>query len=141
MNHLITCKTCEKQLAALAETCPGCGAPNDWVHEDIQRFISAGATVPTARPFTYSNNKTHLSGQTAPRSPLWAWVVSALLFLASMLGFVLLGWVATFVLGGLCIVVLRLTQTTDYFQADLQARSWSSSNDRFWLPVRQLLKL
>jgi hypothetical protein len=141
MSGLISCKTCSGQLAALADACPACGAPNDWVHEDIRRFISEGPKIATTKSFNYSNTKTTLTGQTASRSPVWAWALGAVVFLAAMVGFFMWGIWATLLLGALAGLVIKLPARPDYFQADLQARTWTSSNERFWRPVRQLLKL
>ena len=138
---LIDCKTCGGKLAALAEACPGCGAPNDWMHEDIQRFVEASSAVATSRPFSYSQSKTTLSGQTELRTPIWAWMLAAFVCLASTLAFFFFPLWAVLIGGAACGVILKGTQRADYFQADLQARTWVSSNERFWQPVRQMLRL
>ncbi len=48
MNELTECATCKGSLAALAAVCPHCGAPNTYVHPNIQLFLKQKDTIPVA---------------------------------------------------------------------------------------------
>jgi hypothetical protein len=36
---LIPCDVCGRQIATQAAACPGCGAPNEWLHPEIRAFL------------------------------------------------------------------------------------------------------
>jgi hypothetical protein len=38
---LTACPTCSRAIAKEAVSCPGCGAPNKWVHPEIVRFFKS----------------------------------------------------------------------------------------------------
>lgn len=38
---LTSCVACGRDIAKEAASCPGCGAPNKWVHPEIMRFLEA----------------------------------------------------------------------------------------------------
>lgn len=141
MNELIECKTCGKAIASLAEACPSCGAPNDWLHPDIAHFLSIKDATGISRPFNYTTTKTTVSGQTAAKPPVWAWVIAAMISGIAAFLFMLSGFLWAFIVGVFAAVVLNSTRRFDHFHADVANRSWTSSNDRFWKPVRVVLKL
>src|SRR4051794_27570372 len=38
---LIACGACGNQIAVAAAACPKCGAPNSWLHPEIERFAAS----------------------------------------------------------------------------------------------------
>ena len=140
MSELIVCKTCQRSISALAEACPGCGAPNAWRHEAIQHFLSVKDKL-VAKPFTYEAGRATLVGQTAPGRPWWSVALALLAFLSVALAWVV-GAYLWFGFGSVLAVVLwSHKRKCDWFKADLAQRSWESTDEKLWAPVRSSLGL
>lgn len=140
---LIECMTCHTPIAALAEECPKCAAPNAWQHPHIEAFITQRATIPTTRKFNYWNNKTSIWGETKARAPWWAKAVAIMIGLPGFAYSMLSGqviWLPALLGFGLAIF-LHFTAKKEWFKADLKAKTWASNNEKFWRPVRELLKM
>jgi len=56
---LMNCDACGERIATAAVVCPKCGAPNKWVHPEIERFRQA---FRSSRPFTYTWDKFAVHG-------------------------------------------------------------------------------
>ena len=141
MNELIECKTCKKSIACLAENCPACGAPNDWLHPDVAQFLSWRKTAVNSRHISFANTKTAVSGQTATYSPWWAWAVALVICVIGSLVMMLHSFIASLPAVFITFLILLLTKRCDHFRADVVNRQWSSSNDAYWQHVRSALKL
>lgn len=141
MNDLIECKACKKPLACLAVACPSCGAPNDWVHPDLARFRTGKDATGISKPFTFTTTKTTIAGQTKAKAPLWAWFIAVAMWMASAFAFVTAGffWMMAWSAGA--AFVLLASRRADHFVADVVAKTWSSSNEKLWWPVRLALGL
>lgn len=141
MNELIECTTCHEPVARLAAACPKCGAPNTWVHPAIAKLIAGAATIGTVRPFNFTYTKTAINGQTASYTPSWAWALIAAFLVMGAIAFLAnsWGWLA------ICAFAAAFTKTgTQRFQsfsADLQAGTWTSTDEYFWAPVRKELAI
>ena len=61
-NELIACRACNHMIARAARTCPGCGAPNTWIHPEIQRFINGCKSFRNTPPFQYVHEALILQG-------------------------------------------------------------------------------
>ena len=77
---LIKCETCGKEISVLADRCPGCGAPNTWIHPSITYFLSIKDQTGVSEKFTFWSNKTELWGNTEKRLKWWMWVILILCF-------------------------------------------------------------
>lgn len=139
-TDLVPCKSCGAQLSVLAQACPKCGAPNNWQHPVIERFHADRASIRARRAFTFHASKTKVWGATASFVPIWANALAMLISVTGVFaGLLLGGWFSIGVAVGLVILVMSTTSRRETFEADLQAGSWASSNDRFWQPVRSRL--
>jgi hypothetical protein len=142
MAGLIDCLTCEKQMAALADKCPHCGAPNGWVHERIQRFIAAGDSIATTKRFNYTHTKTELTGFTGREDPLWVRLTCTAICLFGAVVSIFFGWmpvVLAIVLS--CVLFWANQRPAATFHADFERGTWTSTDEAFWKPVRELLGL
>lgn len=96
----------------------------------------------TSRPFSYWHNKFEVWGETKSRAPWWAYVLSVLIIAGAMIWALLGGstwWMLA--LSGLAGAVLALSGRKDSFKADLRTKTWVSSNEKLWRPVRDFLKV
>ncbi|WP_415900552.1 hypothetical protein [Neptuniibacter sp. QD48_11] len=41
---LIQCTYCTSEIASIAEACPQCGAPNEWIHPRLVEFLEVEST-------------------------------------------------------------------------------------------------
>jgi len=140
LNILLTCKACSGSVAALADKCPHCGAPNDWRHPKIEAFYKDLANIGTAQPFSVWCNKTSVWGETAAKPALWAQIFFGLsLVVAALLSLVFSWWIVfvTAFVGG---IVMATVQTKKSFRADLAAETWASNDNEFWRPVIERLR-
>ena len=64
---LCPCTSCGQVIATTADKCPGCGAPNKWVHPKIKQLIEGPGLV--AEKMKYSYTKTTVSGATEKDIP------------------------------------------------------------------------
>lgn len=79
-SNLTKCGACGKEISCLADRCPSCGAPNDWVHPKIQHFIdSTDDKFEVSKEYDYEYNKLRLTGYTEKKTPLWVYGVAVLL--------------------------------------------------------------
>lgn len=141
MSELIKCNTCGQAIASLAQSCPSCGAPNDWLHPDVVHFLSVKDATGISKKFFYTHTKTTIAGQTEASSPVWAWVIAAVICAIGGVLTLMLGIVAMLPVFLISFFVLLLTKRADHFHADVGNRTWSSSNEPLWKPVRVTLKL
>lgn len=49
--NLIACQVCGNQVATSAAACQKCGAPNKWVHPEIERFRNSIGQFDNLQPF------------------------------------------------------------------------------------------
>ncbi len=139
---LIQCKACDRPISPLAEACPQCGAPNSWRHPLIDAFYVAKDAIGTSRPFTFRSNKTKIWGETKAQAPLRAKLFAALvLVVVGLPAIAIWGIVGAFVAGAMSVVPIIVMGRSEKFSADLDARTWTSSNDVFWRPVKEKLQL
>jgi hypothetical protein len=62
-NTLIPCPSCGREIAASANSCPGCGAVNSYVHPEIKRFIEfAGTELPIRFHYWHLRTKVWAEG-------------------------------------------------------------------------------
>ncbi|MFM9902156.1 MAG: hypothetical protein ACKVOT_14185 [Polaromonas sp.] len=141
MNELIDCKTCKKPIACVAEICPSCGAPNDWLHPDVAHFLAVQGKISVSKPFNFWHTKTTITGRTEASAPLWALLVAAFLGCAGVLMFLVFGFISAVVVFFFVFLLLLATKRYQHFSADVVSRTWSSSNDRLWSPIKATLKL
>lgn len=147
MNQLITCAACGNSIAPLAASCPKCGAPNDWQHPDIKAFLDGAPRLAVSRPCYFWNSKNEVWGETRVRYAWWAWLISALVLIIAVgyatifSGSVLSFFGSLLAASVVAAVVMKGAAIKDTFRADLVRRTWSSTNDVFWQPVKASLKV
>lgn len=135
---LINCDACGKEISAMAAQCPGCGAPNNWIHPNIKHFISVKDQTGMSKPFTFQWNKTEIWRGTEAKLPWWLWLV--IIFCAAP-GF------AFGIIPGLIIapvayfILIQFYGKKHEFKANLQEGTWVSSDDQLWQPVKSILKI
>lgn len=132
---LIRCEACSREISTLAAQCPGCGAPNTWIHPDIRKFIDAKDKINTVAKFEFQYNKVEIWGTSVSTVKWWFWVVTGILVFA---GFVF-GVVPGLIFVGIAWYIIE--KKKQQFRANLQDRTWQSSNDEFWRPVKAALNL
>lgn len=139
-QSLIACTSCGKDIAALAVTCPGCGAPNGWRHPGIDAFYAGKDRTGVSKPFTFQSDKTKVWGQTAKRLTKTGYaVLGGYGIIGGPLVLLFTGFWGAFIFFLIGGALSMSMQKQDTFTADLQSKSWISSNDIFWQPVRKLI--
>jgi len=156
---LISCKACQKQIARTAPACPQCGAPNDWTHSEVQRFLASAQSfeLPTQWFYFTSHEAVWGNAMAEPTEKGGAKVVSTGMTLFGvgllLMFFGPIGWS----IGGLLITVglflavagslfmkssdIEITQTE--FRVDFSGPSphWQSNDDEFWKDVKDFFRL
>lgn len=136
--NLFQCEACQKEISTLADKCPGCGAPNNWIHPKIKHFLSVKDQIGIADGWNYKYTKTELCGSTVPTLPWWLWFV--VLFCA-VPGFAF-GIIPGMIIAPIAYYILKLMYGKTYsFKADLKNGTWQSDNDAIWQPVRAALEI
>lgn len=135
---LINCDACSKEISVLAAQCPGCGAPNSWIHPNIKHFISVKDQTGMSKPFTFQWNKTEVWGGTETKLPWWLWLV---IFFCAVPGFAF-GLIPGLIIAPVTyFILLQMYGKKHEFKANLQEGTWVSSDDEFWQPVKSILKI
>lgn len=150
-NEALTpCSACKKSISVQAETCPSCGAPNDWLHPAIQRLVEQKDQLGKAFNFRYKRHE--VWGGTERKVPIvinvicWTLFIGifsvAYLFGAVGLAFGPIGLITTVILfvGYSCVVPFVFGKKQS-FEANLLTKQWQSSDDDFWREVKTTLKL
>lgn len=160
---LMSCSACGQQIATTALACPKCGAPNNWLHPEIERFRASLGQFNEMPPFNIKWDRfvlrgtaevkrgAHLFGDIGVKA-----IAVGLLFM--LLGAFLpgtLGILVPWIVGPLCFfggVVLMLIsmlgndQATDFvvtFVVDFSQSPpiWQSDDDDFWKNVKKFFLL
>ncbi len=153
---LIVCNTCQRQIAATANACPGCGAANRWVHPEIERFNVQAGKLETKSPFKYDHTNTWIRGYATvkrqkPQAIVGGWcliILGVVPFGLWCLGLLqrhpeaALASLAFIPLGiGLLIAAGFMKDLPEdvKFQVDLATTppTWQSNDDEFWKPVKE----
>lgn len=133
---LVKCSACSKDISALATACPGCGAPNMWVHPSITQFLSVKDQTGVAKKFKFWSNKIEIWGETEPSLSWWKVLLFFLLvpgLFAGLLGIIFVTVVY--------VMVLYVYGKKKQFKANLHTGTWQSNDEKFWQPVRAILKI
>jgi hypothetical protein len=149
-SDLTDCKACATRISILADKCPSCGAPNDWIHPDIKRLLEVRSEIGTAEKFKLEWNNIEAWGKTRKKTSRLVSFLALLIFLGIYLPLGFLGTIGKglgpiniFLVIGLALLMVVLLDPlfgkNKVFHANLQARSWTSSDDSFWQPVRSVL--
>jgi hypothetical protein len=159
----LNCGTCNKEISKLANACPNCGAPNDWVHPSVADFMANLNDYKEMPEFQAYSDKTSATGiSNKPSGP----ALGALCFIAGVL---ILGLVAVLAFDsfyqykiqlvmavGLWIAKLPLinleilgfvllyggyhfsVNSVVRFDADFKDGTfkWTSNDDKFWAEVK-----
>jgi hypothetical protein len=150
---LIECNYCNKPIAITANKCTSCGAPNSWVHPDIQEFLNLKIESECTEQYdhqwmniTYSVNKSEIRGvaRKQPKKIAFelgaAWIFCLFYGWASD-GVIPIGRIATIIV---CILgamhLLGLFHNRYYwFEANLDTKTWKSNSDYFWTKYKKAL--
>lgn len=138
IEKLINCESCNHPHSILADKCPQCGAPNNWIHPAIKHFLSIKDQIGTTKEFKFQWNKVEIWGYTETKLP---WYIKIFIFFGFISG-VLFGIIPGFIIAILMYLSLSKTFGGKYnFKANLLDKKWESSNEKFWKPVRDVLKV
>lgn len=132
---LIKCSACGRDIASVADKCPGCGAPNAWIHPTIEHFRALKDQTGVSKKFQFWSNKTEIWGHTEAKLPWWTWILIVLFFPIGLAGF----WTWFIFLPLLYLAIKFVYGKKKEFKANLLMGSWQSNDDKFWGPVRQIL--
>lgn len=164
---LIKCNACEKDISKLADKCLNCGSPNHWIHPKINLLLTKKDEVIPEVKVDFTHSKYEISG-VSYQKPKWITVISdtinIMLFVIfpigtfiyyymngsgvgfSMLGaFMLLGTAAgalffPLVIFSICLLIFAaIFAKKRSFQANLESGEWTSSDEKFWKPVKDIL--
>lgn len=160
---LMACAACGQQIATSAAACPKCGAPNTWVHPEIERFRQSLGEFGHMPAFNIKWERAVLRGTAEVKRGAHATGDTGVKALAGGLLCMLIGWVLP---GGLGIIVpwvlgplgffgglvlilvstLQKTNNTDFvvsFVVDFSESPprWQSDDDEFWKDVRRFFKI
>jgi len=146
INELIKCPSCRNEISKLSESCPQCGAPNEWIHPIIKEFVSNN-NIFVEYEFFYNSDKTTITGETELRLPLWARIVNILLMIMAFIVMIVFAFIngpyiiSSIIFGVIIFMVLLIFSKKQKFKADVQKGEWESTDDEFWEPVKKTLKL
>lgn len=136
---LIPCSTCGHQIGTQADICPQCGSPNTWMHPTIKAMYEK-KVFDTTRGFNFWHKGSEVWGESIYHSFL-CYVGALVIVLISLLSAFISLFIGP-VIGGLVLAFFwRGTSKRDTFRANLVTGSWESSNDAFWKPVADFLRL
>lgn len=156
---LMRCNACGQEMARAAAACPKCGAPNNWVHPEIERFLNSIGQFDHMPPFDVNWDRFILRGTAEVKRGAHALgdfggkamavgLLSMLLgaFLPGTLG-ILVPWIIgpLGLFGGLVLILVSslgnykasdfvVTFTVDFSQSPPR---WQSDDDEFWKDVKQ----
>lgn len=140
-TDLILCNACRHSISVLAAVCTNCGAPNTWRHPGIVQFLQVKDATGVSRAFTFSWDKFTIKGRTKPKRTIFGYfVLFALLPVIFVLWAFLAWWLAFIVSTVLYAYALGANMRTEYFVVNLFSGEWTSSNEKFWKPVRDKLE-
>jgi len=156
---LMPCNACCEQMAIAAAACPKCGAPNNWLHPEIERFRASLGQFSHMPPFNVNWDRFVLRGTAevkrgahalgdfglkAMAVGLLSMLVGA--FLPGTLG-ILVPWIIgpLGLFGGLVLMLvssLGNLKDSDFvvsFVVDFSQSPprWQSDDDEFWKDVKQ----
>lgn len=138
-NQMKSCDACGTEMSVRAAQCPKCGAPNDWIHPAIAALNAQRGKIQTTRQFTYEHNKSEVWGQTVDLS--WPCVILAIIvFLLTMWESLTSLW-SGFIFGLIGFLIVGALNKRASFRANLCDGSWTSTNDKLWKPVRDILNI
>ena len=164
---LTPCRTCQRQIAATAHSCPGCGAPNGWIHPDVDRFLKNLDKIKLPASFKHDSTKTGVHGTAKILTPgpasQWFLIAGGLGILLIVISLALSNYLGvnmrstststffslsngstlTFT-GGLILIVLAAALRNAAFQQrwfkidlSMTPPTWESNDDEFWKPIRE----
>lgn len=146
MDKLITCPTCQKQLATTAVNCPHCGAANDWTPPAMQQLLAeleSGLDLPDSYRWQREGPllmiRTYQEGLREPTSQI---VILSLLggVLSMVTAVEWFGW-ALIVLGLLRVASLFLSKHKGerWLALDYSADQpdWRSNDERYFRKLLQ----
>lgn len=139
-SKLIECTSCAGQLAKSAESCPKCGAINNFIHPKFKEFIEH-ATEFKVEGFTYHFLRTRLWGETKSTQLKLMGVSVGICALALLLFFVSASLGVTVLMIGTILTALATltkdkgkTFSVDYSNGEPE---WMSSDDVFWAEIKK----
>ncbi len=134
---LTSCTACAKEISTLADKCPNCGAPNEWVHPHIRIFM-ADMPQNTSKKYFVFHNKTQIWGNTEKKFPWWMWII---IIFCSAPGFAF-GFIPGLIIAPIAYyLLLNMYGNKLEFFADFQKGTWTSNDDSFWKPIRSKLDI
>jgi hypothetical protein len=135
---LIECKSCKKQISPLAQSCPGCGAPNEWVHAGVQRFLDNVSSIQPAGGLTYWHDKVSVWGETGKMHTAVSIVITLVTVVVAAPLALFAFWFAFFI-GFVGFFLAGHSKRKETFRADFSTGAWESSSNDFWKPLREML--
>jgi hypothetical protein len=146
-NLLNDCPACGKSIAQTADTCPGCGAKNTFIHPNIEKLIAVANTV-TTRAWKYEYKRLQMTGVTVNTKADSLTKVQNGMFVAGFLmwlflrsPFSLLGILIGFMGFGVLAYVKGLERQDKQFVVDYSSGKpvWQSNDDAFWGKVKEIM--
>jgi hypothetical protein len=151
--NLIECTSCAKSIAKTAQSCPHCGARNDWVDPRIAKICRAISSneIGAQGEFTFYSNPTKVWGIATPSTDVgWGWGMKLssgimllslpMLYLLPRVGYLLLA------LGLLIMIVGALWQGVTGFKVPQPKQfqvvctesglEWQSNDDTFYQEIK-----
>jgi hypothetical protein len=155
----MACKACGQQIATMASACPKCGAPNKWVHPEIERFRRSLGQFNHMPSFNVNWDRFLLKGTAEVKRGARALGDFAVKAMAAGLLCIMVGWLLPGALGilvpwvvgplaffgGLIVFLITVFQkdnVTDYFVSFIidfsqSPPKWQSDDDQFWEDVKE----
>jgi hypothetical protein len=148
-SKLTTCEACQSPIAKEADACPKCGAPNTWIHPELERFFRRIRTFRRWYPNFAAEAKGSVLVISSTRSKQF------MDYAANAVGG--LGVIAPLSLGGLALV-LGASIGTQYAADAIRQKAgpytqvlaidfrhdpprWSSTSDDFWEDLIEFFEL
>jgi hypothetical protein len=135
---LINCYACANPVSVLADKCPSCGDPNNWQHPAIKNFYLFKDDTGVSDKFTFKSNKTEIWGETEKKYTWWMWLIVIICAIPSI---AFGGIPGLFVAPVTLFVLQNVYGKKREFRANLHSGTWTSNDDEFWKPIRNILKI
>lgn len=156
-GDLIPCGMCGATIAKTANACPTCGAPNRWIHPQVERFIENAQQFRTPAEFQYQCDRETVSGRAMVQRGsfhLGSKLLIAGILLTAIGGATRLGPIAIGIGGPMALIGLVMSavgamspmkesDTVVRFSIDFSGPThvWRSTDDEFFGAIKRFYKL
>jgi hypothetical protein len=166
VDELVECPACKHAISPIADSCSGCGRPQQWTHPEVSRLLASHGQASVPAPWRFHHTRDAFYGSATVPNPEKGYDPRTLLLYVAKLGiglmFILravefwcvggepsspliaLGF-ASILLGMLTYALVPGIDCPEHVRTSFVARfdgqhtDRSSDDDRFWSDVKRLV--